>query len=69
MASLLIRGGRVVDPAQGIDRIDDFYLGPGNLGGRAGGARFGDLELGCGLAHGLSGREEEKGDMHLVRSQ
>ncbi len=31
MASLLIRGGRVVDPAQGIDRIDDVLIRDGNV--------------------------------------
>jgi dihydroorotase len=31
MATLLIRGGRVVDPAQGIDRIDDVLLRDGRV--------------------------------------
>jgi dihydroorotase len=29
MASMLIRGGRVVDPSQGIDRIDDLLIRDG----------------------------------------
>ncbi len=31
MASMLIRGGRVVDPAQGIDRIDDLLIRDGQV--------------------------------------
>jgi dihydroorotase len=31
MATLLIRGGRVVDPAQGIDRIDDVLIRDGHV--------------------------------------
>jgi dihydroorotase len=31
MASLVIRGGRVVDPAQGIDRIDDVLIRDGHV--------------------------------------
>jgi len=31
MATLLIRGGRVVDPSQGIDRIDDVLVRDGQL--------------------------------------
>jgi len=33
MATLLIRGGRVVDPAQGIDRVDDVLLRDGRVAG------------------------------------
>jgi dihydroorotase len=33
MATLLVRGGRVVDPAQGIDRIDDVLVRDGRLAG------------------------------------
>lgn len=33
MARLLIRGGRVVDPAQGIDRVDDVLVDNGTLVG------------------------------------
>ena len=29
MATLLIRGGRVVDPSQGIDRVDDLFIRDG----------------------------------------
>ena len=29
MASMLIRGGRVVDPDQGIDRVDDLLIRDG----------------------------------------
>jgi dihydroorotase len=31
MSSLLIRGGRVVDPAQGIDRVDDLLVRDGRV--------------------------------------
>jgi len=31
MATLLIRGGRVVDPAQGIDRVDDVLVRDGHV--------------------------------------
>ena len=31
MASMLIRGGRVVDPDQGIDRVDDVLICDGSI--------------------------------------
>lgn len=43
MATLLIRGGRVVDPSQGIDRIDDLVVRDGQIVsvGHAGGQPLG----------------------------
>jgi dihydroorotase len=37
MARLLIRGGRVVDPSQGIDRVDDVLVEHGTVTGIGGG--------------------------------
>ena len=31
MATLLIRGGRVIDPSQGVDRIDDVLVRDGQV--------------------------------------
>jgi dihydroorotase len=43
MATLLIRGGRVIDPAQGIDRVDDVLVRDGLIVsvGHAGGQPLG----------------------------
>ena len=43
MATLLIRGGRVVDPAQGVDRVDDVLIRDGLIVsvGHAGGQPLG----------------------------
>jgi dihydroorotase len=45
MGSLLIRGGRVVDPAQGIDRIDDVLVRDGRIAVIGGGAAAADEVL------------------------
>ena len=53
MASLLIRGGRVVDPSQSLDRVDDLLIrdgrvvaiGSATIGQLAGGAVVADEVL------------------------
>ena len=72
MATLLIRGGQVIDPAQGIDRRDDVLVRDGRIVGIGGGTTTADEVLdatGLVVAPGLidmhvhlrePGREEDE---------
>ncbi len=58
MSRVVIRNGRVVDPGNGIDRLDDLYLGDGRVValGRAPGQFRADVEIdatGCIVCPGL----------------
>jgi dihydroorotase len=49
MARLLIRGGRVVDPAQAIDRVDDVLVEDGRIAAIAGGGAADEIIDASGL--------------------